>query len=202
MERSTRRRGGEARKSFSGQSLSTFRVLEREGALVGCPLVDASAGGGGSGGGGGGKGAARTPPRRRQPIPFTAEAMELTHLLVLERPALVAALGAMFSSEAAAARRAIAQAHKMHLDSLKLDVPPALALAAAAEPDDASRSGADGNGPAAFSAPLSPRTASALASGREQLLDALRGMRTDTASLPELLAKLQSRRSILRSQLR
>ena len=112
------------RQTFLAKALNTFRIVEREGALIGCPLdftgpVQRRAR----------KGGKPTAP----PIPFSAESLKLSHLLYLESGALSAALDAILSADSIAAERAIAQAHKMHLDSLKLPVASHLARAAAGE---------------------------------------------------------------------
>jgi hypothetical protein len=100
-----RRETGEiARKSFRGSvgagwGLSTFRVVEREGSLVGISSVEAA-------------------PR----LVYGIEAMRLSHLLYIGRGELVDAMSQMISTDVDALRGAMEASHRMHLDSLKVGV--------------------------------------------------------------------------------
>jgi hypothetical protein len=80
------------------KAFTSFRMLEREGALVGLPSPAA-------------------PPRRS---PFAVEAQRLAHLQYVSRAELLGACAHMAVADAEALTAAIERAHHAHLQSLKL----------------------------------------------------------------------------------
>ena len=163
-------------RSFIGKGLTTFRMLEREGSMIGCPLLD-------------GLSAKRHSSRI---IPFTVEALKLSQLLYIEAKALITALQSISASERDVALRAIAASHKMHLSSLKLEVSEQLEEAAKApQPQPASPQPSSAQ-QAAEEKKEEYAAATRLDEACTDTLTQLKSMSMSTSCLPDLVKRLQS----------
>lgn len=163
-------RGG-FRSSYVGRGVTTFRMVEREGAFVGLSSLEEDA---------------------TVRLPYSVEAQRASRLLHIDRDDLLTALRASFSDEVEGMRRMMAQAHQMHLDSLKVGAEAVRKKYG--ERVDASlqgraagaRSGSKGGATAALI--IAERDLVAISS---KCLKRLRELSAETQCLPDLLRDMQ-----------
>ena len=180
------------RRSVYGKALLTFRMLEREGALVGLWSIGSAVGQ-----------AREGQAREDQQIPYTVESVRWSQLHFLERAELQEAAQRMSSEERATLTEALSKAHRMHLDSLKVSLDCHAIRSEEAtvrgpgehstgDGDDGGKSGGpQPSGSGANVAAAAAAAASLLSTQCGSCLATLREMHAATEALPQLVAAMQ-----------